>query len=446
MRKFKREANLLYDLHNKHIVRVHDLFEENGTVYYVMDFIEGESLSALMKRTGQPLSEQQVLTVLKQLLEALREVHAKRIWHLDIKPGNIIMRPNGEMVLIDFGASKQMGHSDGHTATTTSLAYTPGYAPAEQIDQNTKAIGPWTDLFAVGATLYNLLTRNTPPNFSELDDESAFEFLPTVSQPMRDLIVWMMQPMRRQRPQSVSDVADWLHKNFSQNVVREPQPVMTEPVVPEKEVAHKVEVVQPQQAIVDEKTEVFKKQPDKKQVPPRQQPLRQQPAATTEPRSNKKLIVGILSAVAVAALIGLFAVIVSNIPDKETASPATQTEVAATDKQEKQTVTDTPMTLDFGECSYTGEVDSEGKPDGQGEATYTKGSYYKGQFSHGKMHGTDAYYRFSNGDVFEGEFHQDKFLKGKITLKSDGSYFIGTFANGQPDKGTWYSKDGTITE
>lgn len=205
--KFKKEACRLRKLNNRHIVKVHDLFEENGTAYYVMDYIDGESLSARLKRIGKPLTEPEVKSLLLQVLDALAEVHDKKIWHLDIKPGNIMINADGDVWLIDFGASKQI-HSDGNMTTSTALCYTPGYAPNEQVAQMYNLFGPWTDLYALGATLYNVITLNKPPQSVEIEEKgrAAFSFGSDVSVEMQDLIVGLMQPKRTDRPQSVADV------------------------------------------------------------------------------------------------------------------------------------------------------------------------------------------------------------------------------------------------
>ena len=211
--KFKKEARRLRKLNNKHIVRVYDLFEENDTAYYVMDFITGESLSSRIKTTGVPLSENEALRILDQILDALEEVHNLKIWHLDLKPGNILVNDKGNAVLIDFGASKQISSSEGYETTTSSMCYTPGYAPSEQVDQNMDRIGPWTDLYALGATLYNLLTCTAPPTVSEIQEGNAFKFPSSVSVKTREMIEWMMTPARIKRPQSVADVRHYLLLN-----------------------------------------------------------------------------------------------------------------------------------------------------------------------------------------------------------------------------------------
>lgn len=207
--KFYKEAQRLARLQEVHIVEVNDFFEENSTAYYVMRLIEGESLSAAMRRTGRPLSEQQVRHVLPQVLQALRCVHSQGLYHLDLKPANIMQNADGHCWLIDFGASKQLSAQQSMTlSTSTGLCYTPGFAPAEQIEGSMKRIGPWTDIYALGATLYNLLSGELPPELSDVkyDGERAFHFPAGVSADMRRLVLRMMRSDYPERPQSVDDV------------------------------------------------------------------------------------------------------------------------------------------------------------------------------------------------------------------------------------------------
>ena len=214
--KFKKEALRLANLNHPNLVRVHEFFEENGTAYYVMDYIEGESLRTKLNREGV-LSESLVLKYLQQLLPALETAHKQSIWHLDIKPENIMVDRYGHVYLIDFGASK---HVEPNSTLTTSLAlaYTPGYCPPELLDlsnetpeyylQAIKDIGPWSDIYALGATIYNLLTDSIPPSKRRLEKEgrNAFSFPPNISSQTQDLIVQMMKVNRNERPQSVKEL------------------------------------------------------------------------------------------------------------------------------------------------------------------------------------------------------------------------------------------------
>lgn len=208
--KFKKEARRIASLNNEHVVKVFDVFEENGTCYFVMEYLKGIDLAKIMN--GQPLPEEVVTDYLSQILDALRAIHDHHIWHLDIKPANIIVDETGKVKLIDFGASKQM---DGNTSVTTSssIAFTPGFAPSEQLQGAIEKFGPWTDFYALGATLYVLLNGKAPTSLTDIEENgmAAFSFTQQVSSKMQQLIVWMMQPARTKRPQSVNDVYAFLN-------------------------------------------------------------------------------------------------------------------------------------------------------------------------------------------------------------------------------------------
>lgn len=212
--KFKKEARRLRKLRNEHLVKVHDLFDENGTSYYVMDYIDGENLAERLKRTGKPMSEKKLREILPQILDALKTVHQNGFCHLDLKPSNIMLEKSGLIKLIDFGASKQLGINGTLTTNDpTALAQTPGFAPREQMEQNLDKIGSWTDIYALGATLYNLLTNKLPPLPTDIDDDiaedkhNALPFPSTTSDSMKQLVLWMMNTNRTKRPQSISDIS-----------------------------------------------------------------------------------------------------------------------------------------------------------------------------------------------------------------------------------------------
>ena len=208
--KFKKEARRLRSLNNPHIVKVYDLFEENGTAYYVMDYVDGENLSTRLKRTNAPLEESEVRNYLNQILDGLEAIHNEGMFHLDIKPANIMVDSHDVVKLIDFGASKQQSTVGGATMST-GISYTNGYAPSEQMSQSYDKFGPWTDFYALGATMYKLLTNQDPPSVSDLsEDETEDKHLalpmPNVSEEMKKLVVWMMQVNRLKRPKNVGEI------------------------------------------------------------------------------------------------------------------------------------------------------------------------------------------------------------------------------------------------
>ena len=210
--KFKKEARRIRQLKNEHIVTVHDLFDENGTSYYVMDYVDGENLAERLKRTGRAMTESEVRLILPKILDALKAVHEAGIWHLDLKPANIMLGKDGLVKLIDFGASKQLNSQKGGATTGTAITYTNGYAPREQMEQNYDKFGPWTDIYALGATLYTLLTNKRPPLPSDIDEDIsedkhlALPFPESVSENMKSFVLKMLHTNRNLRPQSVDEL------------------------------------------------------------------------------------------------------------------------------------------------------------------------------------------------------------------------------------------------
>ena len=201
--KFKDEARSLYRLRHPGIVHVSDVFEENGTAYYVMDYIEGNSLKDIVISEG-PLSERRALKYIFQVADALKYVHEHNRLHLDIKPGNVMVDKSDNAILIDFGASKQYDEENGEN-TSTLVGKTPGYAPLEQMGNRVVNFFPATDIYALGATLYKLLTGVTPPDAAMLASggEELAPLPSTVSANVRRAISAAMSLKKDDRPQSI---------------------------------------------------------------------------------------------------------------------------------------------------------------------------------------------------------------------------------------------------
>jgi len=206
--KLKKEAEILSRFKHPNIVRVLDIFEENNTAYMVMQLVEGESLKDKIERLGK-LDEATALKYTGQLCSALAEVHDKRILHLDVKPGNVVIDKNDNAQLIDFGISKQYNDNKQETSTTP-IGISKGYAPIEQYSGIEK-FNPPTDIYSLGATLYTMLTGQIPLEATLLameDLEPVQKFNPKVSALTAAVIAKAMEIKPAKRFQTIQEFWD----------------------------------------------------------------------------------------------------------------------------------------------------------------------------------------------------------------------------------------------
>jgi len=157
---FFQEASTLAELKHPNIVNVVNFFRANGTVYMVMDYQEGANLQDYLKKYKGGLSEKFLRVVFPRLLNGLAAIHAQDLLHLDIKPGNIHIRRGGRPILLDFGAVHGFPQS---RREQPSQVVTPGFSAPEQYDPK-GLLGPWTDIYSVGATMRACIEGTSPPS------------------------------------------------------------------------------------------------------------------------------------------------------------------------------------------------------------------------------------------------------------------------------------------
>lgn len=157
--RFLEEARIIYRYGgHPNIIRVHHLFYENNTAYYVMEFIDGVDFGKYLERNGQKLPWKTIQPIMSQVADALREVHTSGMIHCDISPDNIFLLDDGQVKLIDFGAAKSVLHGQ-----SSVIILKRGYAPPEQMSIHGR-LGPWTDVYAMAVTIYRAFTGKMPPS------------------------------------------------------------------------------------------------------------------------------------------------------------------------------------------------------------------------------------------------------------------------------------------
>ena len=221
---FFEEGRSLATISHPNIVGVENFFRANETVYMVMQYVRGRTLQFHVQRHRQEFTESFIRRLFTHLLNGLREVHAKKLLHLDIKPANVYITMEGKPVLLDFGAARQALTSD---APKLRPMYTAGYAAPEQY-QNLDQLGPWSDIYAVGATMYTCITgvHPQPANDRAKDDQ----MVPVrelakqgYSDEMHDIIDSCLKLDHLARPQTAFELQKALMKDIKE--VAEVEPV-----------------------------------------------------------------------------------------------------------------------------------------------------------------------------------------------------------------------------
>lgn len=204
---FLQEASTLAKLKHPNIVRVINFFHANGTVYMVMEYQEGKNLQTYIRRRGGFLSTRFLQTVFPPLLAGLREIHENDLLHLDIKPGNIHIRPGGQPLLLDFGAVHGFPES---RQNKPGQVISPGFSPIEQYEAN-GYVGPWSDIYALGATMRACIDGRPPPSAQDRHEKEIMRsavsaFRKYYPESLLRAIDWAMEVDPTLRPQCVDEL------------------------------------------------------------------------------------------------------------------------------------------------------------------------------------------------------------------------------------------------
>ncbi len=210
-RLFFQEASTLTGLKHPNIVNVINFFRANGTVYMVMVYEEGHNLQSYIQRHKGKLSETFIMTIFPALLNGLQQIHSHGLLHLDVKPGNIHLRSGANPLLLDFGAVHEMMHT---RQFQPNQVVTPGFSPIEQLDPG-GYVGPWTDIYALGATIRTCMAGTPPPQSIKRRERDTMRpavnaFKKRYSQPLLEAIDWSMEVDPLLRPQNVEQLLDSL--------------------------------------------------------------------------------------------------------------------------------------------------------------------------------------------------------------------------------------------
>jgi predicted Ser/Thr protein kinase len=233
--QFEQEAQILGTLTHPSLVRVTDYFSWRSNVYLVMDFVEGKSLADLIFQEGAQ-SEAQVILWAGQLLDALAYCHERGVLHRDVKPQNIIITPEGRALLVDFGLVKLWDPQDPETKTVMRGAGTPEYAPPEQYDMGARHTDPRSDIYSLGATLYQALTGQAPPTATQRM-ASPSSFMPprhinvAVSPTVERVILKALEIAMDNRFQSADEMAQALKPDSRTAVITPDRAVWDRPAM-----------------------------------------------------------------------------------------------------------------------------------------------------------------------------------------------------------------------
>lgn len=477
---FLQEAQTLAQfIGNENIVRIHTYFEENGTAYFVMDYIEGTSLDVYIKEHGGRLDWEETAKILIPVMDALGAVHEKGIVHRDVTPDNIYITKDGTIKLLDFGAAR---YSVGDKSRSLDIVLKHGFAPKEQYARHGRQ-GPFTDVYALGATFYYALTGKRPPDSVERMDEDDLVPPNTLGVKLpaavENAILMALSVQPQDRFQTMAAFKNAMKISQAKAKAESAAPVVIQQVVPPAAASVQPQYVTPSQQIpssqqmpvsqqipVSQQVPVSQQIPMSQQIPQSQQiPVSQQgyqnaypgqtvmapqgyaptqamPGAAPAPaqrKSKKPLIITLIavgSVVMAAIVVGVIVLAVKNVADHAQPSVTTErtrrthdtSDVTTTRETTKQTTKGTTQTKETTEATTksttkeskeTSETSESSSSESSGTRTYAFNSKVetRGNSSNNINEGDNLIYNSDDGD-----FYYTDFVSGGLVRDSDGKH------------------------
>ncbi len=385
LEKFLQEARTLARFENHpNVVSIRDFFKANGTAYFVMYYVEGITLKDYLKQSGGIVTYNEARKLIIPVLDALREVHMADILHRDISPDNIFINKKGQVILLDFGAARQ---ALGGKGKNLSIILKPGYAPEEQY--RSKGIqGPWTDIYAVAATFYHLITGNMPPE--SLERMSDDKLVPPsqvgveLTEQEEAALMKALAVNAAERYQTAEEFLDATMADFKEK----------------------------DSSFLEDTPSIAK---DDKLI-----------AADSSVKNiitRKPAIFGIAAVFIVC--IALLAYAVSGLINNNSQNKLSASTTLIDVNGEKLVLSEGDIS--YQEGSYSGQH-VDGIPYGSGVWTHPEGLVYDGKWKEGKAEGFGVM-TWANGDRYEGEWKEDMFNGQGIFYLADGEIYEGEWLN-----------------
>lgn len=438
-RSFIREAKRIAGLSHPNIVHVLGIFEENDTVYYVMQYIRGGSIKENIEKSG-PISEKRTVKYAIQVASALDYMHKKHMCHYDMKPGNIMISSDDNAMLIDFGIAKNYD-DNGQETSTTPPGLSKGYAPLEQYTSISE-FSPKIDVYSLGATIYSMLLGVTPPEPMMWINKPFSPKPDNVSDKLWNIMRKALSLAPKDRPtmEELLHMLQNMEHTGGSGDMGEDKTYYKDTDVEDGHSAQNMHHDADDKTIYGDDAIQNPYNPYNTKTTPEKKPEEVKVGMSTTTGHKKKnnalfIIAAIILGLAVA--FGVYSLL-------SYAFNGTH----KTETEEKDTTTVSTIYDANGQAAMTfsGTV-VNGQPQGKGVMIYMLDKdkdRYEGGFVNGLREDSTAALFYKNGDIYRGAFIADHFSNGAYYVNETGESFRGKFKDDQPWNGVWYDKHNNV--